>query len=95
VQVQYYVVLALLPTSWLVYKLSRQSEDGKPAGLSRLIDSYSYYKEKWAARNTLHTAMIEQAAFDRNLFQSSKGSSHINLKFPESVLLYTHIRSGY
>lgn len=29
--------------------------------------------------------MIEQAAFDRNLYQSAVGSSHINLKFPEFV----------
>lgn len=30
--------------------------------------------------------MIEQAAFDRNLFQSDKGSAHVNLRFPEFVL---------
>jgi hypothetical protein len=51
-----------------------------------LIDKYSDYKEKWAARNTLHTAMIEQAAFDRNLYQSSQGTKHVNLKFPEYVI---------
>lgn len=66
--------------------MSRTGADGKLPGFSKVIDGYSYYKQKWAARNTLHTAMIEQAAFDRNLFQSTKGSAHIDLKFPEYVL---------
>jgi hypothetical protein len=29
--------------------------------------------------------MVEQAAFDRNLYQSSPGTKHVNLKFPEYV----------
>ena len=82
-QIQLYLVLALIPATYVVYQLSRTSEDGKAPGLSKIIDSYSYYKERWAARNTLHTAMIEQAALDRNLFQNSKGTAHIDLKFPE------------
>jgi hypothetical protein len=52
-------------------------------GISKIIDSYSYYTNKWAARNALHTAMVEQAAFDRNLFYNSKTSTHVDLKFPE------------
>ncbi|TVY80427.1 NADH-ubiquinone oxidoreductase 17.8 kDa subunit [Lachnellula suecica] len=79
----FYVVLGSIPLSLAVYAASRPDKDGKMAGLSRVIDSYSYYKEKWAARNTLHTAMIEQAAFDRNLYHSSKGSKHVDLRFPE------------
>jgi hypothetical protein len=35
--------------------------------------------------------MVEQAAFDRNLFQSEKGSPHVNLRFPEFVLEPTYI----
>ena len=30
--------------------------------------------------------MIEQAAYDRNLFQNSKGSHAIELRYPEYVL---------
>jgi len=52
-------------------------------GFSKIIDGYSHYKEKWAARNNLHIAMVEQAAFDRNLFQSTPGRKHVDLKFPE------------
>jgi hypothetical protein len=82
-QIQLYIVLALIPASYAAYILSRPTEDGTAAGLSRIIDRYSYYKEKWVARNTLHTAMIEQAALDRNLFYNSKGTAHVDLKFPE------------
>ncbi len=32
--------------------------------------------------------MIEQAAHDRNLFQSSPGSKHVDLKFPEYVYAF-------
>lgn len=77
------MVLAIVPVSIGLYAISRPSEDGKLTGLRKVIDSYSYYKEKYAARNTLHTAMIEQAAFDRNLYQSAEGSKYVNLRFPE------------
>lgn len=82
-QTGFYVCIAAIPISIGVYSLSRSSKDGRPAAFSRFIDGYSYYKEKWAARNTLHTAMIEQAAFDRNLFQSARASTTVPLKFPE------------
>ena len=79
-------MLAAFPISLGVYAASRTGADGRMTGFSKVIDSYSYYKEKWAARNTLHTAMVEQAAFDRNLFQGTKGSTHVDLKFPEYVV---------
>jgi hypothetical protein len=78
-------VLAAIPISLGVYAASRTTADGKVPRLSKIIDSYSYYKEKYAARNTLHTAMTEQAAFDRNLFQSTPGTKTVELKFPEYV----------
>ncbi|KAI4134968.1 MAG: hypothetical protein LQ347_001080 [Umbilicaria vellea] len=83
----FYVVLGLIPLSFAIYKFSRSS-DGSSADaaqplLTRIMNSYSQYGERWAARNTLHTAMIEQAAHDRNLFHSSPPSKHIDLKFPE------------
>jgi hypothetical protein len=82
-QTAFYVVLGAIPLSLGVYAVSRPDKDGKMAGLTKVINSYSYYKERWAARNTLHTAMIEQAAFDRNLYQSSPGTKHVDLRFPE------------
>jgi len=85
VQTQFYVVLAVVPLSIGLYSISRPKGDGSLSGLTKLIDSYSYYKERFAARNTLHTAMIEQAAFDRNLYQSAVGTKHVNLRMPEYV----------
>jgi hypothetical protein len=94
-QTAFYVVLAAIPISLGVYAASRTSADGKVPGLSKIIASYSYYKERWATRNTLHTAMIEQAAFDRNLYQSSTGTRHINLRFPEYVFPFEGVRGGH
>ncbi|PVH87597.1 hypothetical protein DL98DRAFT_479720 [Cadophora sp. DSE1049] len=81
---QFYVVLAIVPLSLGVYAASRPSANGHPKGLSNFIGSYyNEYKERWAARNSLHTAALERAAFDRNLFQSTPGSKHVDLRFPE------------
>ena len=46
----------------------------------------------------MHTAMMEQAAHDRNLFQSTPGSRMIDLKFPECVepvLASSLVSEGY
>ncbi|RDL38553.1 putative NADH-ubiquinone oxidoreductase 17.8 kDa subunit [Venustampulla echinocandica] len=81
--VGFYVVLVAIPVSIGVYTASRPGEDGKLAGFSSFIDSYSYYREKWAAQNALHTAAIQQAGFDKNLYHNSTGTKHIDLRFPE------------
>ena len=70
---------------WLLYKWSQPSADGKKPALYRMIDGYAYIQDQFAARNKVHTAMVEQAAFDRNLFQSDKKTQHINMRFPEFV----------
>ncbi|KAF6220193.1 hypothetical protein HO133_003324 [Letharia lupina] len=44
---------------------------------------YNYWQDEYARRNTMHTKMVEQAGADRNLFQGSPWSHHIDLKFPE------------
>ena len=44
---------------------------------------YQFWQDRFLERNKLHTQMVEQAAFDRNLFQSSPWTHHIELKFPE------------
>lgn len=71
---------------WLLFKWSQPSADGKKPALYRMIDGYAYIQDQFAARNKVHTAMIEQAAFDRNLFQSDKKTQHINMRFPEFVV---------
>ncbi|EPE36581.1 NADH-ubiquinone oxidoreductase 17.8 kDa subunit [Glarea lozoyensis ATCC 20868] len=79
----FFVVLAAIPLSIGLYSVSRPDKDGKPAGLSRFIDSFSHYKEKWATQNTLHVQAIEQAAYNRNVDQNATPSMHIDLRFPE------------
>ncbi|MCJ1481641.1 hypothetical protein MMC06_001800 [Schaereria dolodes] len=86
----FYLTLAALPLSFAVYKFSRSSPaaadstaDAAQPLPTRIINRYSSYKEAWTRRNTLHTKLIEQAAHDRNLFQSSPGSKAVDLKFPE------------
>ncbi|KAL9119149.1 MAG: hypothetical protein Q9187_004298 [Circinaria calcarea] len=81
----FYITLAAIPLSFAFYKFSRSTEatTGDSALFTRLIRKYTSYKLTWTERNTLHTDMIEQAAHDRNLFQSSPGSKMIDLKFPE------------
>ncbi|KAI9677911.1 MAG: hypothetical protein M1829_002408 [Trizodia sp. TS-e1964] len=79
----FYIVIALIPLSYGVYLLARPSTEGVDPPLTRLMNYYSDYNDSWVRRNTLHTKMIEQAAFDRNLFQSSPGSKVVELRFPE------------
>lgn len=80
---QLYVVLAVISASYALYHLSQTSEDGTVPAISKIINSYSHYKERWQARNSLHVAMLEQVALDRNLFYNSRRAANIDLKFPE------------
>jgi hypothetical protein len=80
---QLYIVLAAIPICYGTYVLSQPSEDGTAPGLSKLIDRYSDFKDSWSTRNNSHVEMLEQVAHDRHLFYSSKGSAHIDLRFPE------------
>ncbi|KAF1989706.1 hypothetical protein K402DRAFT_390673 [Aulographum hederae CBS 113979] len=76
----FYFTLALIPTSWVLYKFN--DED---SALRKYISSWDGLKEQWADRNKLHTDLIEQAAADRHLFLGQKGSRHVELKYPEML----------
>ncbi|KAL2058577.1 hypothetical protein ABVK25_001305 [Lepraria finkii] len=80
----FYVSIAALALSFAAYKFSRSSSDpDKQPLITRLIQSYNWWQDEFGRRNTMHTKMVEQAAADRNLFQSSPWSHHVDLKFPE------------
>jgi hypothetical protein len=81
--VGFYAIVGIIPFSMFIYQLSHVGPNDSQPALTRMIAEWSDMKEKWTARNTLHTAMAEQAAFDRTLFYSERGSSTIDLKFPE------------
>lgn len=80
----FWFLLSLAPISYVVYIFSRPAEDGSPANpLSKALNYYSDMNEKWMERTVLHTNMVEQAAFDRNLFQGTARVKHVNLRFQE------------
>ncbi|KAI9846485.1 MAG: hypothetical protein M1837_003905 [Sclerophora amabilis] len=79
----FYITLAVVPLSLAAFKFSRSGDEGTQPLFTRIIEGYKGYKQSWTDRNTLHTDMIEQAAFDRNLFQSARGSRTVELRFPE------------
>ena len=82
----FWVTLAAVPVAFALYKVSLSSEDpAHQPWLTRVINSYDNWQKQYEERNTLHTKMVEQAAFDRNLFQSAQGSRMIDLRFPEYV----------
>ncbi|KAI9831372.1 MAG: hypothetical protein M1826_003545 [Phylliscum demangeonii] len=78
----FFICLSVIPVSLALYKLSHETESGQPA-LTRYIAWISDYGTEWEERNAAHTRMVEQAGRDRLLFYNSKGSSTIQLKFPE------------
>ncbi|GME22362.1 hypothetical protein GTA08_BOTSDO02680 [Neofusicoccum parvum] len=81
----FYVAVGLIPTAVLFYGWTGSASDpGRKPYLTRMIDAYAGYRDTWAERNKLHTDMIEQAAFDRNLFLNSTPRRHVDLNFPEA-----------
>lgn len=87
----FYASIAALALSFALYKFSRSSspdpsakgDPSKQPLLTRAMAYYNYWQDEYARRNTMHTKMVEQAGADRNLFQSSPWTHHIDLKFPE------------
>lgn len=80
-----------IPAAFLLYFASRSGDANAPPLLTRLIDKYTEAQDSWAAKNALHTRMVEQAGEDRTLFYHSKPSDHVPLKFPE----YVHLHRPY
>lgn len=78
----FYISIAALALSIAVYKYTTSDPDKQPL-LTRVMASYNWFQDEFARRNALHTAMVEQAAEDRNLFQSSPWTHHTELKFQE------------
>ncbi|KAK3063281.1 hypothetical protein LTS18_001686 [Coniosporium uncinatum] len=80
----FWITVAAIPATLALYQYGGFARGEQP-WLTRVIkDNYDHLNETWKARNKLHTDMIEQAAADRQLFLNSKGSTHVELKFPET-----------
>jgi hypothetical protein len=90
-QIGWYLALGAIPFSWILFTLtqSKSSEDNKPF-LTRLMHKYSSWEEEWKLRNELHTKSVEQAGFDRLLFQhevnaEGRGTGRKDVRFEEYV----------
>lgn len=90
-QFAFYITVGAIPLSIFVYTISLPDADGKPKGLSSLIGRYTEMSETWNERNTLRTAMIEQAAHDKHLLYNAPRNKHIELKFPEYVYIISSV----
>lgn len=90
---QFYIAVGAIPVSYIIYSISRPSQDGEKGWVGNLIQKYANLSEEWETRNALRTAAIEQAAHDKHLLYNAPRNRHIDLKFPEYVPP-THISGG-
>ncbi|EOO03391.1 putative nadh-ubiquinone oxidoreductase kda subunit protein [Phaeoacremonium minimum UCRPA7] len=81
----FFIAFGALPAGALVYYISRPGKDGEPSSVTKAIQSWSDLGKQWEQRNTLHTAAIEQAAFDKHLYYNAGRNAHIELKYPEMI----------
>ncbi|PGH00388.1 hypothetical protein GX51_05796 [Blastomyces parvus] len=79
----FYVFLASVPLGLALYNYSTSDPNSKP-WMTRVIEKYFPKESMWERQNALHTAAIEQAAADRQLFHSQSASLNLELKFPEA-----------
>ena len=75
----FYLVLALIPSTYIVYNISKDPGNS----LTQSLRKWSDFKDYWAAQNALHARMVEQAGHDRNLFTNSPSPVWHDLQFPE------------
>ncbi|KAI1018931.1 hypothetical protein LB505_002911 [Fusarium chuoi] len=72
--------------SVLVYQFVPQ--EGEQSSILSLIDKYTSRGKDWEDINALHTKAMEQAGYDRNLFENG-GNKHrfVDVAYPEFVHL--------
>ncbi|EFY90846.1 NADH-ubiquinone oxidoreductase 17.8 kDa subunit [Metarhizium acridum CQMa 102] len=63
-------------------------KQGEDSSVSSLIHKYLSRKEDWEETNALHTKAMEQAGFDRNLFENASNKHRfVDVAYPEYVSL--------
>ncbi|KAH9902156.1 hypothetical protein F4778DRAFT_736522 [Xylariomycetidae sp. FL2044] len=80
----FYIFAGAVPAAIVAYQITRPGTDGEPSALSKWLSSFQYFDD-WERRNAIRTAMIEQAAHDRHLFQYAGRNMHVELKTPELI----------
>ncbi|KAF5589203.1 nadh-ubiquinone oxidoreductase kda subunit [Fusarium subglutinans] len=73
--------------SVLVYQFVPQ--EGEQSSILSLIDKYTSRGKDWEDINALHTKAMEQAGYDRNLFENG-GNKHrfVDVAYPEAMTSY-------
>lgn len=79
----FWAVVAIIPSAYVVYKITAPGQNGEPPYLTKKIQEYAHWQETWKERNALHTKAVEQAGFDRLLFFSTPANRDVDLRFPE------------
>lgn len=79
----FFVFLGAIPFTYALYALSRPGKDGEPTAIEAYLNKFSYLTTQWETRNTLHTAAIDQATQDKNLFYNVPRNTHVELRNPE------------
>jgi hypothetical protein len=79
--------------SVLVYQFV--PKEGEQSSILSLIDRYTSRGKDWEDINALHTKAMEQAGYDRNLFENG-GNKHrfVDVAYPEFVHLHTTCRQS-
>ena len=87
------MAIATLALSLAVSKYSQTDTDNpeKQPLLTRLIHRYDSIQEGFRTQDALNTEFIEAAGRDRHLFETEPPTGHMNLKFPEYVLMLNKI----
>jgi len=86
-QRSFYLALAAVPTSYILYKISRPGTDQSPHPFTRIINGYADLQSTWVERNAMHTKAVERVAHEKNLFFNTPQPNHHELRFPEYVTL--------
>ncbi|KAM5355730.1 hypothetical protein ACJ41O_002376 [Fusarium nematophilum] len=71
----------------LVYQFVPQ--EGDRSAILSLLDKYQSRAKDWEEINALHTKAMEQAGFDRNLFENASSKHRfVDVAYPEAVQSY-------
>jgi hypothetical protein len=67
--------------------------EGEQSSILSFIDKYTSRSKDWEEINALHTKAMEQAGYDRNLFENG-GNKHrfVDVAYPEFVIPPANIR---
>lgn len=79
----FYITIAAVVGLTSLYKFEQSISWANGNPLSTMIAYYGDFGKEWEDRNSRHADMIQRAAANRSLFEDSRSSGTVNLKFPE------------